>query len=233
LAQSILADEEKKPAPKMIQIGEEQKDRKLLQQLVVHLAGRTQLTSRQMVSVAEQSAALRLWEPTLAVTKSFFQQFDSDAAFRTAANESQPKMRLLYARALRQTGDIEEGRKQVEALLKEYPQRIDAMLEQVRILEQLSKTNSKYCQSCIEQGTKLRKLLSRMQPRPAEYYEVILATARCLFLQSNSGKNAEQIKQAEQLLKSTMTLSPDLSGPDIQEQYRQLLKEISEARPKP
>jgi CheY-like chemotaxis protein len=231
LAKRVLVEEkENQDAPKVMQLGEEPRDRKLLKELVKHLASRTQLNQRQMISVAEQSAALELWEPILLIAKSFFSQFDSDATFRAAANDGQPKMRLLYARALRRTDDAEAARQQIEVLVKEHPERLDALLEQVRILEQLSKSNTKYCQACVEQGTKLRKLLSRIQPRRPEYYEVILATARCLLLQSKKSKGGEQIKQAEQLLKATLTLSPDLSGPQMQEQYRKLLREITEVR---
>jgi hypothetical protein len=82
----------------------------------------------------------------------------------------------------------------------------------------------------VAQWTEVRLLLGRLQQRPPEYNEVIYRTASCLYAQWQKTKQPERLHQAEQVLKSTLVLSPRLSGPDQVAQYRELLKKITAAR---
>jgi hypothetical protein len=69
-----------------------------------------------------------------------------------------------------------------------------------------------------------------MVKKPPEYYEVTYNLAAALHGQAASAADkaqaAEKAKQAEQLLKSTLVLSPKLSGPEMVDQYKALLKKI-------
>jgi hypothetical protein len=56
--------------------------------------------------------------------------------------------------------------------------------------------------------------------------------ASCLYGQWQQTKEATRLQQAEQVLKSTLVLSPKLSGPEQVAQYRDLLKQITTAREK-
>ena len=65
-----------------------------------------------------------------------------------------------------------------------------------------------------------------MQPRPPEYYEVVLNTAACLLERSTDIKDATKVQQAEQLLKSTLALNPALNGAETVTRYNELLAKI-------
>ncbi len=69
-----------------------------------------------------------------------------------------------------------------------------------------------------------------MPRKPPEYYEAIYNAALCLVDQSRAIKNPEKALQAEQLLKSTLTLSPNLDGPDNVTRYNALLKRAQAAQ---
>ncbi len=74
-------------------------------------------------------------------------------------------------------------------------------------------------------------MLLGMVKKPPEYFEATYNLAAALYGQASAAKDktqaAEKAKQAEQLLKSTLILSPDLSGPEMVEQYNALLKKAS------
>ena len=74
-------------------------------------------------------------------------------------------------------------------------------------------------------------MLQGMVKKPPEYFEATYNLAAALYGQASQTNDkaqiAEKAKQAEQLLKSTLILSPNLSGPDMVEQYKALLKKVS------
>jgi hypothetical protein len=69
-----------------------------------------------------------------------------------------------------------------------------------------------------------------MKTRPPEYYEVLYNAALCLVRQARQSNNKEKALDAEKMLKSTLTLSPQLSGPDMVAKYQTLLAAAITAR---
>jgi tetratricopeptide (TPR) repeat protein len=212
--------------------GDLQKQRDLLRRLLDYLSECTQLSPAQMTFVAEASVAMDLSQPAFETAQRFFERFEADPAFRAAADKTELRMRFVYARKLREFGRAEDAKRELDLFLSENPRRLDALLEQLRILEQLSAGDAKYCSEGIACGTKLRKLLSGLNPRPPEYYDVILRTARCLLLQSAAERSIEPLGQAEKILKSTLALSPELNGPETRQQFQLLLDRIEAEKKK-
>ena len=109
-------------------------------------------------------------------------------------------------------------------LIKQNPKSFDALFEKGRILQAWAETDPKCYAEAIDVWTTLRTALARQPQKTPEYYEVVYNAAFCLVSQASIAKDAQKIADARQLLKTTMTLSPSLSGPDMVTKYKALLE---------
>jgi hypothetical protein len=137
---------------------------------------------------------------------------------------------------LRSKGQLEEARKQVDKLIAQHPNALEPLMEKGRILEELAAKNPKLYDQCVAHWTDLRVRLGAAKPPPPEYYDVLASAAQCLIKQSRATKDKEKALQAEQILKSTMVLSPKLNGEDTVARFQAIIAEASKARgvkPKP
>ncbi|HWC91338.1 MAG TPA: hypothetical protein VG433_16830, partial [Pirellulales bacterium] len=128
----------------------------------------------------------------------------------------------------------------VDKLIADNPRALEPLMERGRILQGWSEKEPKHFPDAVAQWTELRTKLQRMRPKPTEYYEVIYNAAFCLVQEARQLKTKDQrelkASQAEALLKSTRTLSPKLSGPEMVARYDVLLIEamaIQGRKPQP
>ena len=131
---------------------------------------------------------------------------------------------------LRTDGQYDEALVQVDALLKSVPNALEPKIERARILQGLAEeTPSKYAEATTE-WAKLRSAFQRSTKKPPVYYEIIYNTAVCLAGQANNTRDAKAAaefkKQANQLLKGTVALSPALNGPEMVAKYNTLIQEL-------
>jgi hypothetical protein len=104
-------------------------------------------------------------------------------------------------------------------------------MQKGKVLQALASQDAAHYETCIAHWTSLRLKLGAMQPKPPEYYEVVYYTAASLLEQaavSRDKTHEEKTRQAEQLLKATMALSPKLSGPEMVVRYQDLLQRIDD-----
>jgi hypothetical protein len=134
---------------------------------------------------------------------------------------------------LRDEGRFEEAVKQADALIASHPRALEPLVVKAQILQAWAAKDPKHYDDCVAQWTKIRLMLGRMPRKPPEYYEAIYNAAACLVEQSRAIKSSEKALQAEQLLKSTLTLSPNLDGPENVTRYNTLLKRAQAAQGKP
>ena len=96
-------------------------------------------------------------------------------------------------------------------------------MEKGHILQSLAERDPRRWDECLAHWTELRVRLGRSKPRPPEYYDVLYNAALCLVRQAHLNNNKEKALQAEQILKSTLTLSPKLNGPEMVGKFESLL----------
>jgi hypothetical protein len=86
---------------------------------------------------------------------------------------------------------------------------------------------------CVAHWTQTRMLLSRVRPRPKEYYLVVYNAALCLVEQAAMNHDPVKTRQAELLLKTTMALEATLDGPGTVQKFQTLLKRLQSHQDKP
>jgi tetratricopeptide (TPR) repeat protein len=149
----------------------------------------------------------------------------SFAQMKGAPSELQ-RARLRRATALRLTKKFELAAGEVEALLKENERLLAAVMEKGRVLQDWGgQTSAKFGDAAKHWDQTSRKL-QNMSPRPAEYFEARYGLAFCL---SKTGKKDDAVK----VLRSTMTLSPAVGGPEMRGKFEGLLKELDPTGPPP
>jgi hypothetical protein len=103
-------------------------------------------------------------------------------------------------------------------------------LERARILQALAETDPTKYPDAVAAWSKLRVALSKAVKKPPEYYEIVYGAAEALAGQAGTTSDpkvaAESRKQAQQLLKATLALSPNLSGPEMVDRYNALLEQL-------
>jgi hypothetical protein len=102
---------------------------------------------------------------------------------------------------------------------------------QGRILQAWAEQDPAKYADAAKVWTRLRNVLQSMTKKPPEFYEVTYDLALCLAAQGMNEKDAAQMKakltESEQVLKSTLVLSPQLNGPDMVAKYNALLTELA------
>jgi hypothetical protein len=131
---------------------------------------------------------------------------------------------------LRQEANYQEAMEQVTTLISENPRALEPLMEKGRILQAWAESEPKHSDAAVAHWSKLRTLLAAMQKKPPEYYEVVYNLAACLLAQYKQSRDASKLQQAEQLVKATLVLSPNLSGPDMVARYKALAEEVARAQ---
>ena len=109
-------------------------------------------------------------------------------------------------------------------------------MEQGRILQAWAEKEPVHFKEAVAHWAKLRDMLKNAKAKDGkskmpEYFEVVYYLAKCMYQEGKEAKEKtaqqEKAKQAEQLLKSTLVLSPNLSGPDMVAQYNALAQQAA------
>ena len=207
-----------------------EKSKAALADFLTKLAPRQQLGLPELIAIGD--SAVEAGKKDLA--KSTYQRV-LDTGSKAENKDPKAAQALIQVQAaliglLRTDGQYDEALAQVDALLKSVPNALEPKIERARILQGLAEeTPAKYAEATAE-WAKLRSALQRSTKKPPVYYEIIYNTAVCLFGQANNTRDAKAAgefkKQANQLLKGTLALSPALNGPDMVAKYNALIEEL-------
>jgi tetratricopeptide (TPR) repeat protein len=178
--------------------------------------------------LAESYFAMGIYDKAGETFERMIQFAKTDPAFaqtKGAQSELQ-RVRLRRATSLRLTKKFELALGEVETLLKENERLLAAVMEKGRVLQDWGgQTASKFADAAKHWDQASRKV-QNMSPRPAEYFEARYGLAFCL---SKTGKKDDAVK----VLRSTMTLSPAVGGPETRGKFESLLKELDPTGPPP
>ena len=156
---------------------------------------------------------------------------EKDPAYAKSAGKALQRVRAQLVDLLVKTGDYEEAYKQISQLAAANPRALDLLMTQGRILQSWSQRDASRYAEAVAHWARLRNMLLGAVKKPPEYFEITYNLAAALYGQAAEAKDraqaAEKAKLAEQLLKSTLILSPNLNGPDMVDQYNALLKKVS------
>ena len=199
-----------------------------LGKLVVPLVGRQHLSLQQLVYLGDLASSLEKNDEARTAYQRVVSAIKSDEKLQAEL----PPPALIQIRArlvglLRSNGKSDEARSQVEELIKAQPNALEPLLQKGHILQAQAAKNPKLYDECIAHWTSLRLRLGNQKPRPPEYYDVIYNSALALVEQSEKSKTPDKAQQAEKILKSTLVLSPKLSGPETITRYETLLVRAS------
>jgi tetratricopeptide (TPR) repeat protein len=207
-------------------------NKQLLAKMIEPMAKRKQLGLAGMVLVGDTCAELGLNEKAreeyqLVLDKAQDPDFVGNDPHVPAALT---RVRAQLIGLLRTEKKYEEALKQVDKLIEDNPHALEPRMERGRILQGWSEEDPSHFPEAVAQWTQLRSMLKQSRqrgPKPKEYYEVIYNAASCLVEEARQAKGVDirklKASQAVALLKSTKTLSPNLSGPDMVAKYEVLL----------
>jgi hypothetical protein len=203
----------------------------MMDKLLVKMSSRKEFSLSASVYFADMCMAAGLPDVARETYLRVANRAENDPAFARSGGKALQRVRSQLVDLLAKTGDYEEAYKQISQLAAANPRALDLLMTQGRILQSWAQRDSSHYKQAVEHWAKLRNMLQGMVKKPPEYFEATYNLAASLYGQASETKDktqaAEKAKQAEQLLKSTLVLSPDLSGPDMVEQYNALLKKAS------
>jgi hypothetical protein len=137
---------------------------------------------------------------------------------------------------LRGEGRFNQALAQAERLVQENPKSLEPRIERAQILQSWAESDPKRYSQAVVQWIELRTALQNVRPRPKEYYDVVYNAAFCLVAQCEPTGDKSLVRQAEQLLKSVLVLSPNLTGPETVAKYNALVercRNLQAEKPKP
>jgi tetratricopeptide (TPR) repeat protein len=214
---------------------------KLLVSVLTKLAARQQLSLAGMAFVGDAMEALGMTAEAGQEYQKILRRAETDAEFAKLAAKATPRVRAQLIGALRRGGQFEEALKQVNVLIDERPRALEYRMEKGRILEAWAETEPTRYQDAVTHWSDLRNRLQQTRgKKPAEYYEVMYRVADCLVREAQTTADRreamERARQAEQVLKSALTLYPALNGPEMVARYKTLLQRairLQGRQPKP
>lgn len=195
----------------------------VLGQMLDKLALRKQHSVQNLVFIGDTCSQLTLNDKAREVYQRLLDLIEKDETAKASAGKAITRVRAQLIGLLRNEAKYDEANKQVDALIKANPNALEPLMEKGRILQSWAQREPKRYAECVAHWTQVRQLLGRLKSRPPEYYEVLYNAALCLMSDARHSKDKEKALQAEQMLKSTLTLSPSLSGPDMVAKYKALL----------
>ena len=175
-----------------------------------------------MLFLGDTCAKVNMNEKAKEVYLKILAQVDDpqNQAAKEQLGKATTRIRTQIVSLLRNEGKFDEAVKQADALIKDHPTALEPLMEKGRILQAWSKTDPSKYDDCVGHWTKIRVLLGNQKTRTNDYYEVLLNVAECLLAQSRALKQQKKDSEsearaldAEKMLKSTLTLTPKLSGP--------------------
>lgn len=206
--------------------------KKVVGQMVEKLSARKEMSLASLIYLGDTSAQLKMAERAREIYARVLTSIDKKETGDTdeVAQKAATRIRAQLISLLRTEGKYEEANKQADALIKTHPNALEPLMEKGRILQSWAEKDPKHYDECVNHWSRIRILLGRMRNKPPEFYEVLYNASFCLLQQAKATKDANKALQAEQMLKSTMTLSPKLNGPDTVEKYKSLLTKIAAVR---
>jgi len=206
----------------------------LMNKLLVKMSSRKEFSISASVYFADMCMAAGLPDVARDAYLRVVNRAEKDPAYAKTAGKALARVRAQLVDLLAKTGDYEEAYKQVSQLAADNPRALDLLLTQGRILQSWSERDPSHYKEAADHWARLRNILQGMIKKPPEYFEATYNLAAALLGQAaatdDKAQVAEKTKQAEQLLKSTLVLSPNLSGPEMVDRYNALLKKVSALR---
>jgi tetratricopeptide (TPR) repeat protein len=198
--------------------------------LIEKVCAREHLVLAQRIILGD--AAADLGRSDLAKT-----QFEAALKMAESSQDAPAKVKAALIRVrsqlvglLRREKKYSEALVEVDKLLQETPRAMEPNLERARILTGIAESDPSKYPDAVAAWTKLRLAMVKMPKKPPEYYESVYGAASNLAGQANTTSDAqaaaEARKQSKALLKATLALSPNLSGPEMVARYEQLLSKL-------
>lgn len=198
--------------------------------LIESLAARKALSVPQLIYLGDACIQLEQSDKAREIYERLLTRVDKDESAKATAGAAITGIRARLVRILRSEGKLDEAAAQVTALVKEHPNALEPLMEKGYILQSLAERDPQRYDECLAHWTDLRVRLGRSKARPPQYYDVLYNAALCLVRQARLTGNKEKSLQAEQILKSTLTLSPTLTGPAMVAKFKELLNEAASVR---
>jgi TolA-binding protein len=198
--------------------------RELLLKVLEHLAQRPQPSAAAMIFVAESLADLGQADEARAQYQSILERADKDPQWLEADRSLQTRVRARLLSFLRAEGRYEQALAQADRLVQENPKALEPRIERAQILQSWAEIEPDRYPQAVTQWTELRTALQNVRPRPKEYYDAVYNAAICLAAHSKHSGDKTPARQAEQLLKSVLILSPSLAGPEMVAEYNALVE---------
>jgi len=201
--------------------------------LIDSLVTRQALTIPQLMYLGDACVQVGYSDKARVIYQQVLTAVDKDPSAKASAGAALTGIRARFTSILRNEGKLEEAAAQIDALVKEHPTALEPLMEKGHILQALAERDSKNPKrydECIRHWTDIRVRLGRIQPRPPEYYDALYNAALCLVRQSKATGDKTKAAQAEQLLKSQLTLTPNLNGPETVKKFESLREQARSLR---
>jgi predicted O-linked N-acetylglucosamine transferase (SPINDLY family) len=202
-----------------------------MDKLLVKMSSRKEMSIAASVYFADMCMEAGLPDVARSTYLRVAERAEKDQDYAKSGGKALMRVRAQLVDLMAKTGDYEQAYKQISQIVAANPRALDILMTQGRILQSWSQADHSHYQQAVDHWAKLRNALQSTAKKPPEYYEATYNLAAALYGQAADAKDktqaADKAKQAEQLLKSTLVLSPELSGPEMVEKYDALLKKAT------
>ena len=193
-----------------------------------------------LIYLADAASAIGMTTDAGEVYGLILKRAESDPDFRQKADKYIASVRAKRIGLLRNEHQFDKAVTALDDLIKQDPKDVGPYLEKARTLQAWAEEEPKIYSRATAGWTVARELLGRLKPKPPEYYDAIYNVATCLMGEFKDSKNKDKALQAEQVLRSTLIISPTLTSkePDeaskaLVEKYNVLLSKALAAQEKP
>ena len=198
----------------------------------------TQLLARKehsiggLIYLADAASTVGMTNAAKDVYGRIIERAEKEPEFRKNAEKYLALVRAKRIGMLRNENQFKEAVDALDDLIKQDPKDIGPYLEKARTLHAWAEQEPKEYPRATAGWTVARELLGRLKTKPPEYYDAIYNVASCLLGEFKESKNKAKALQAEQVLRSTLTISPNLDSPERVEKYNVLLNKALAAQEK-
>ena len=199
--------------------------------LIDALAPRQSLTVPQLIYLGDACISLDRSQQAREIYERVLAAIDRDESAKATAGAAAIGIRARFVSLLRSEGKLDEAAQQVDALIKERPNALEPLHgERATSCRARPSATPSATTSASPTGPSCASAWAGPIPARREYYDVLYNAATCLVRQARLTNNKKKALQAEQMLKSTLTLTPNLNGPDSVAKYNALLTQAVSLR---
>ena len=202
--------------------------------MVDKLCKRENLSIGGLIWLAESAKSVGLTQNASDIYSKILERKKTDPKFGTDKDAAKylEFIRNTQIQNLQNQNEFQKAIDLINTQIAEQPSSIAPYIAKAKAMQAWAATEETKYGAAAGAWANAREMLGRIPKKPPEFYDAVYNTAVCLMGEFKVNKKKETALQAEKTLRSTLTLYPELSGPEMVKKYNDLLILVLKAQEK-